>query len=170
MYSCSFFTAQKEPAVQNNTLTYSISDLDGQIVTSNDNLFQDKLVFITLWGTWCPPCLTEIPTFNSLQKKYNDEGLIIIGIAFERIEDADDRRKHLKKFAERYDISYTILDGGAIKDFGNTLPAIRDVEGFPVEILIDRSGTVVDTRNGYGYSEKWAAELESRIKIEMAKE
>jgi hypothetical protein len=37
------------------------------------------------------------------------------------------------------------------------------VRGFPVEILVDRSGGVAASRNGYGYKKKWAARLNREI-------
>ncbi len=53
---------------------------------------------------------------------------------------------------------------GSTDSFSETLPRIDDVQGLPVEILIDRNGRVVDCRNGYGYNRNWERKLEGRIK------
>ena len=38
---------------------------------------------LTFWGTWCGPCIKEIPDFIELYDKYNKEGLEIVGIAIQ---------------------------------------------------------------------------------------
>ena len=40
-----------------------------------------------------------------------------------------------------------------------------DVPGLqqPVEILVDRDGSVLDARNSYGFSKKWARKLEAEV-------
>ena len=61
-------------------------------------------------------------------------------------------------------INYLILDGGDTSEFSEALPQIDDVDGLPIEIFVERRGKVVDIRNGFGYSDEWAEELEEKIK------
>ena len=49
--------------------------------------YQGKVLLVDLWGTWCPPCVSEIPTLIDLQERLGDRGLVIVAIAF---EDADE--------------------------------------------------------------------------------
>ena len=42
-------------------------------------------------------------------------------------------------------------------------PGLKNVRGFPVEIIVDRNGEVVDVRNSSGFSEKWKRKLEERL-------
>ncbi len=153
----------KEPQVRGDRLVFTLSDLDGRIISSSDTLFEDKVLLVTLWGTWCPPCQSEVPTFINLQERYADDGLIVVGIAFERDTLDHARKERLREFSQKHKINYLILDGGATSDFSTALPMVTDVEGLPIEIMIDRSGTVVISRNGYGYSKKWARDLEKEI-------
>jgi hypothetical protein len=39
-----------------------------------------------------------------------------------------------------------------------------------IEILIDRSGMVVGSHNGYGYNEGWAQDLENELKLLLAQQ
>ena len=39
-----------------------------------------KVVLIDFWGTWCPPCLAQIPRNNQLHEKYKEKGLAIVGV------------------------------------------------------------------------------------------
>ena len=154
----------KEPRVKGDRLVFSLPDLDGEVVASSDARFEGKVVFVTIWGTWCPPCRTEIPTFNDLHERYADVGLVIVGIAFERDSTAAARQDRLRAFSTKHEIQYLVLDGGATSDFADAMPMVEDVKGLPIEIFIDRRGTVVKSRNGYGYKKKWAKDLEKDLK------
>lgn len=152
-----------EPEINGEVLEFNLPDMQGKIVRNVDSIFVDKVVFITIWGTWCPPCRSEIPTFINLQKKYKDAGLLILAIAFEKIEDGKDRQEYLKRFIDEQNINYLVLDGGDVSEFSNALPQIENVDGLPIEIFINRTGRVVEIRNGYGYTESWAEELEENL-------
>ncbi len=151
-----------------NRLEFRLPGLDGRLVSSADSTFTGKVVLVDLWGTWCPPCLSEIPTFNDLMAKFASRGLVIVGIAFERETDPEKRRRHLREFVSAKKISYLVLDGGSTGDFSLSLPSVRNVKGFPVEIVVGRDGRVVDARNSYGFKKRWARELTKEIERLLA--
>jgi len=151
------------PRVDGGALDFELPDLSGTRFVPTDEMFRDKVLLVTLWGTWCPPCVSEVPVFNDLQARYGADGLVVVAIAFDRSSDAADRQVELGRFVEKHRIRYLVLDGGTTGSFSNTLPMVKGVKGLPVEILVDRNGRVVDCRNGYGFSEAWARELEGRI-------
>jgi len=155
--------AAKQPWVEDARLEFSLSDLDGQLVTSSDPRFDGKVVLVELWATWCPPCITEIPTLVELQTRYGDRGLIVVAIAFEAEERSDLRREQLQEFVAEQGINYLVLDGGLPEDFESALPAVQNIRGFPVEILVDRTGRVKAARNGYGFKKSWARKLNREI-------
>jgi thiol-disulfide isomerase/thioredoxin len=145
-----------------------LHDLNGNIVSSTDKMFTGKVLLVTLWGTWCPPCISEIPTLIELQRQYRDSGLVVIAISFETEGQDDLRREQLRSFVDGYNINYMILDGGIPKNLENTLPSLKNIGGLPVEILINR-GKIEVVRNGYGYSEVWAAKIKHEIKTLLKK-
>jgi thiol-disulfide isomerase/thioredoxin len=170
--SCSLaapvLVAAKKPYVEGGVLSFSLHDLEGRTVTSEDERFRGKVVMVDVFGTWCTPCLTEIPTLREMHEKYADDGLVLVAIAFEHGEHEGERRNYLRYFVNDNSIEYLVLDGGAVDQFRRALPGIRNVKGFPIEIFIDREGKVVETRNGFGYKEHWASQLEERL-VEMLK-
>lgn len=163
-------TQAREPEVKGGRLEFALPDLRDHVVSSSDSMFANRVVYVTLWGTWCTPCRTEIPTLNDLQNRYGDDGLVVVGIAFEKDTLAVDRLEVLRRFAEEYKIGYLVLDGGATTDFSEALPMVDHVKGLPVEIIINRSGAVVVSRNSYGYKKRWAQKLEREIKKLLAEE
>jgi len=153
----------KDPIVQGGTLEFNLPELSGTLVSSADPRFSGNVLLIDLWATWCPPCITEIPTLVDLQAQYSDRGLVVVGIAFEAEDQGDERRARLRQFVENRGINYLVLDGGQPGNFEAALPSVKNVRGFPVEILVDRSGGVVVSRNAYGFKKKWAAKLRREI-------
>jgi len=157
------------PHVEGDELSFSLHDLEGQVVGSDDERFRGKVVFVDIFGTWCTPCLSEIPTLKHLHAKYSGDGLVVVAIAFEHGDDPAERRNFLRWFTESNGIAYLVLDGGTLGTFSRSLPGIRNVKGFPIEVFIDRDGRVVDTRNGYGDKGRWSRELEARLVEMLAK-
>jgi len=153
-----------EPVVEGGKLEFSLPDLGGKPVSPEDSRLAGKVLLVDLWGTWCPPCLSEIPVFVDLRQKYGEHGLEVVGIAFERDEDPSSRRAALSRFVSERGINYLVLDGGHPDSFGSVLPGLRNVQGLPIEILVDRGGRVTSCRNGYGYKKRWARKLEREVR------
>jgi thiol-disulfide isomerase/thioredoxin len=42
-------------------------DAKGKTVTLS--ALKGKVVFINFWATWCPPCMAEMPSINTLYQK-----------------------------------------------------------------------------------------------------
>ncbi len=155
--------AAKRPSVENGKLEFRLPGLDGELVDASDPRFQGKVVLFDLWATWCPPCVTEIPTLIEIQNEYADQGLIVVAIAFEADEQPEARRRHLAEYKKEHGITYLVLDGGHPNEVDSALPTIRNVTGFPVEVFVDRSGQVTKTRNSYGFKKSWAKKLRREI-------
>src|SRR5258708_24691396 len=45
--------------------------------------YKGKVVLLNFWATWCAPCRVEMPWFEEFSKKYQDQGLAVIGISLD---------------------------------------------------------------------------------------
>ena len=64
---------------------FTAQDLEGNDV--DDSIFDDyDVTMINVWGTFCGPCIQEMPDLGQLAEDYADEGLQIVGI----VSDATD--------------------------------------------------------------------------------
>jgi thiol-disulfide isomerase/thioredoxin len=60
---------------------FSLSDINGNTIRLND--FEEEILVINSWATWCPFCVDELPDFVELQKEFKDK---IVVIAINRLE------------------------------------------------------------------------------------
>jgi len=43
--------------------------------------FAGKLTLVDFWGTWCPPCIVEMPFLHRAHERFRDRGFTILSIA-----------------------------------------------------------------------------------------
>lgn len=113
------------------------SAVDGKEVNSNS--FEGKVLLISFFATWCPPCIEEIPTFKHLQKKYKDKGFSIVALSVDQ-----GGPSVVAKLVKKKNIKYPVLmaDNETMQNFGG-------VYGVPVSFLVNKEGNVVKKYPGY---------------------
>jgi thiol-disulfide isomerase/thioredoxin len=115
---------------------FSLTDLNGQAISRA--AFAGKVLIVDIWGTWCPPCRAEIPSFVRLQSEYGPQGLQIVGLNYENSAGSEDAVKEtIKKFMDENKMNYPCAIG--TEDIQKQVP---EFEGFPTTIFIDRTGKV----------------------------
>ena len=65
--------------------------------TINLNKFENSLVIINFWATWCAPCIEEMPSLSRLQSNsvFNNLEIIPINIGRDNVEKSKDFYKKL---------------------------------------------------------------------------
>jgi thiol-disulfide isomerase/thioredoxin len=138
-------TRVKDPDVP---LVLQFPDLTGTPVSLTDARFRGKVVVLSLTGSWCPNCHDEAPFLGELYRKYRDQGLEIVLLAFEESGQLANPVR-LKAFVKQYDIAYPVLVVGEPKDLSAKLPQFEDLVAFPTSIYIGRDGKVRATHAGF---------------------
>ena len=123
-----------------NNKTINLSDLKG------------KLVLIDFFYKSCYPCMLALPALQDLHEKYNNKGLVVIGIDPYDTKEKDD----IDNFLTKRGVTYTVLLEG--KDVANEY----HVSGYPTMYLIDKNGKIILSQ--VGYVEGIEKELEIIIK------
>jgi thiol-disulfide isomerase/thioredoxin len=116
---------------------WKLQDLDGHEVSSDQ--FKGKVVIVDFWATWCGPCISEIPGYIALQKKYGADGLVIVGIAYRDFKGP----ANVKKFAQEKGMNYTIVIGDE-----TVADAFGGIDGIPSTFLINRDGRIIHHKLG----------------------
>lgn len=94
--------------------------------------YEDKVVLVNFFTTWCPPCRAKIPHLNNLQKKYKSE-LKIISVLLEENKSNND----VINFINYNNIEFTITNSS---DNYKLADAVGGVKSIPLMFIYDRSG------------------------------
>lgn len=130
---------------------FELPDLAGKPVSSRDERFAGKAVLVDIFGTWCPNCNDQAPLLASWHRKYRDQGLEIVGLAYEMTGDADRDRTYLGKYREKYGIEFPLLLAGVSDkaEASKTVPDLSEVASYPTTIFIGRDGKVRRIYSGF---------------------
>ena len=71
-------TSQAAAAYQG--ISFETTDLDGNAVTAEELFSQHKLTMINLWGTYCGPCIGEMPDLEILSQRLAEKDCAIVGV------------------------------------------------------------------------------------------
>ena len=100
--------------------------------------FHGKVVVLDFWASWCVPCRRSFPWMNTMQEKYGDDGLVIIGVNLDA-NDAD-AQAFLRETPAQFRI---------ISDPDGTLAREHDVIAMPTSYIFDRNGKLVTRHLGF---------------------
>jgi len=123
------------PAIGQARPEFAAESLDGKI--HNIKEWDNKIILLNFWATWCPPCKREIPDFIELQNEYGEQDFQVIGVAIDEMEP-------VREFAAKIGINYPIIavqsEGVELaRRYGNTVGAL------PYSVFIDKDGTISAT-------------------------
>lgn len=97
---------------------------------------EDKVVFLNIWATWCPPCIAEMPDLQHLYDSFNHEDLVYIFLS------TDDNWQTVTRFMKRKDFDMPVYFPAG------PLPPEMNSRTIPTTYLIDRDGRIVMQRKG----------------------
>ncbi len=140
-------------------LTYMTEDhMSLSFLTKDSSTFlyptdslKDHVIIFQILGTWCPNCLDETQFYKELYTDYHDQGLKIIGIAYENPTSFHHQVERIKRFRMNKSVPYPILVGGEAskQSASNDFNMLNTISSFPTSIFIDRSGNIVRIHTGF---------------------
>ncbi len=110
-----------------------------------DHLGENPIVLI-FWATWCDPCKQQMPLYQQLYQRYQEQGLQVVAISMDGPE--------------------SIARANAtVRRLGLTFPVVSDLDtavssrlnprrAAPFTVWIDRRGRIVHEREGFTLAER----------------
>jgi len=134
-------------------ISFSFPDPQGNLVSLDDERFNNKVVLMQIMGTWCPNCLDESKYYANYYKANKDKDIEIVALAFEYVKTEEKAFNNINRLADRIGIEYPIL----LAQTGTTsktkaqekLPMLNHVLSYPTTIFIDKQGVVRKIHTGF---------------------
>ncbi|MGC8737910.1 MAG: redoxin domain-containing protein [Candidatus Hydrogenedens sp.] len=139
----SFFLVAEEKSTEEEPVIHDIK------LTQIETLLSEKkrgLIIINLWATWCPPCVSELPYFGDIYKKYSEEQVHIYLI---NIEGKEIKEKVLKPFLKKNSLPCPVylLEEGKPEELEKVLST--EISGaLPITLIYNSDGKLIKKFEG----------------------
>jgi peroxiredoxin len=114
---------------------FSLPTPDGKTIALAQ--LRGKVVFLSFWATWCPPCRVEMPSMERLYREFKDQGLVMLAV------DMGESGRQVVRFMKEFRLTFP-----ALLDADSQVASRYGVQGIPTTFLIDRSGRGVGAARG----------------------
>jgi len=113
---------------------WQFNDLQGKSFKLAD--FKGKVIFLNLWATWCPPCVGEMPSIQSLYERFKDNDKVAIILV------SNDKQEKVRKFMSDKGYSMPVYLGRT------ATPKLLSSRSIPTSFLVSPEGKVVMKETG----------------------
>ncbi|MBO5439845.1 MAG: 4Fe-4S binding protein [Clostridia bacterium] len=163
----------KNPEKADNLVGTVVEGMDIPLYDENgltENTFNvlentEKITVINFWGTWCGPCVAELPHFDEIASKYKDD-VTVLAVHSNRLNST------ATDFINQYYANSNIIFG---KDFANESGKITDPEvyytllggsnnTYPMTLIVDEYGIIRAHYVGSVTYEELASDIENLLK------
>ena len=111
--------------------------LEGEQFT-NDSV-KGKVVLFQFWTTWCPYCKKEESLVDDITTEFSNKGLVVLAV------DVGESKKKVQQYLKEHPRKCRI-----VLTSDTNLAAMYQANAYPIYVVIDRDGYVVDTQRGAG--------------------
>jgi thiol-disulfide isomerase/thioredoxin len=117
-----------------------------------------KVVLVDFWASWCVPCRRSFPWMNTMQTKYQDDGLVIVAVNVDN--DLEAANRFLTEFPPKFQVHF---------DADKSLARKYEVVAMPSSFLIGRDGRVVTKHLGFKVLQQEEYEAAIRAALDLEK-
>ena len=118
---------------QQSLTNLSWRDAQGNLQSINE--YKGKVVVLNFWATWCVSCRHEMPMLAEIQRKYADQGVVVLGGS---VDDASTQPK-IQAFGDEDRIPFPLLVGAT----SDQMKALQLGKAIPATAFFDADGKLV---------------------------
>ncbi|MGL1893335.1 MAG: TlpA family protein disulfide reductase [Spirochaetaceae bacterium] len=132
---------------------FSSKNLNGENKSLSD--YKGKVLLLNFWASWCPPCISEMPSIEKLHQSVKDLDIEVISV----------------NVGEKFDTVDSFMKEGnynfeALLDENNIISNLYSIRNIPTTYIIDKDGFVVALKVG---AHEWDSEGVIEILKSLAK-
>lgn len=128
-------TSMDGPELTSRDFSFRMRTNEDELVQLSD--FRDSVTFINIWASWCPPCIAEMPTIETLYSDVQEhEDIQFIMLSMDEERQAADRFMN----NDRYTLPYHFPE--------SALPEAFRASQIPRTYVISPDGQIVYKKEG----------------------
>jgi len=104
----------------------------------NISNYQNKVVYLDFWASWCPPCKQSFPALNRLHNELKSKGFEVIAI------NLDEDKEEALSFLQDHPVDFSIFH-----DAEGKCPEAYAVSAMPSSYIIDKNGVIQKMHLGF---------------------
>ncbi|RUT36115.1 redoxin domain-containing protein [Paenibacillus zeisoli] len=115
--------------------SFSLLGIDGRVHHLKE--YEGKAMVINFWGSWCKPCVKEMPALQQQAEKWKDKGVVVLGI------NAGEDEMTVQNFAEDRGVTFPILldpNSDAVRDY--------NISPLPTTFFVSAKGNITSIHQG----------------------
>lgn len=125
----SIFRGDGKPEAGSKAPSFELLGLDGQNHTLSE--YKGKSVVLNFWGSWCTPCVKEMPALQAQWEKWRDKGVVVVGV------NVGEDQMTVENFIGNIGVDFPIVmdpDRNAVRSYG--------ISPMPTTFFINAKGKV----------------------------
>jgi len=91
-----------------------------------------KIVFLNFWTTWCPTCITEMPSMERLHQKLSGKDFAMVTVNIK------ETASQVKDFFEKQKLTFT-----ALMDITGEVSTEFGIRAIPTTFILDKNGQIL---------------------------
>ncbi|MFV0363446.1 MAG: TlpA family protein disulfide reductase [Suipraeoptans sp.] len=138
------------------------TNLNGEAITGTD-FAGEELTVLNIWGTWCPPCVQELPHLQEVSEEYKSKGVSVVGVLQDGIKNSLEPDNEViengKILLSEASATYTVILPE--QSLVNTI--ITHMEYFPTTYFLDSDGNIIKEVIGSKDADGWRGEIDAAL-------
>ena len=108
---------------------FTLQDMDGTSHKLSD--YEGEGVFLNFWGTWCAPCVKEMPAMDRQYQEFEEQGVQVLAV---NIAQSD---FEVQSFVDRFGLSFPV-----VIDKSRSVMNAYNIRPLPTTILVNPEGEI----------------------------
>ena len=108
----------------------SDSGVQNQVALSD---FENQVVLLNFWASWCQPCKTEMPAMERVYQSLKDDGFTILAVNVTSTDEVGSAQNLIENLGLTFPVLF---------DYSGSIQTTYKVLALPTSFFIDRKGVI----------------------------